>query len=150
MFPVCVCVCACVQGIPTAVADRLGDYTFDLQAITLKPHIDLHVDNQPEGLRAALQQLRALDAPNAVVNFEDWGMSLHRQDWAWSEELDQVVAEARPTLTHLEFDVPDVVPPDTPSYYEGAHTHTRTHSHNQDHLGAYTRHTVRTDDIRSL
>ncbi len=116
-----------VQGLHASMADRLGDWSFgnDVQSIILKPDTEIILPDRPAALRAALQQLRALDAPNAVVTFEGWGVfePSDMEEWdasdprwynkacAWTEELERVMAEALPTLPHLKFVTPDVEVP---------------------------------------
>ncbi len=83
----------------------------------------LGLNEEPEALTNTLTQLRALEAPGAVVQFKDW-------DWYY--DLADVLTEALPSLSHLKFDVPVIHELDSYGSGEGKtyiHAHIHTHMH---------------------
>ncbi len=87
------------QGLPAVIAERLQDWCFAVSEVFLAHLASLTGTEQQSALRAALTQLRALDAPGAVVSFTGW---------QWSQALADVLTEALPSLSHLKFNVPEV------------------------------------------
>lgn len=88
--------CRAAQGLQEL---SLEDWCFAVAEVMLTPW-NLSIHEQPPALRAALTHLRAMEAPGAVLTFHE--------DWAWSQALAGVLAEALPYLTHLNVAVTEV------------------------------------------
>ncbi len=88
------CVVSTLQGFDPDTLTHLHYYCFGVRGVSLYPGRDLQSDEQPAALRAALQQLSALQAPEAVVDLCIWDMT---------PALAAVVAECVPALPHLRF-----------------------------------------------
>ncbi len=89
-----------VQGLIFPLPSRLHDFSFPLPDVSVRWCDNIKAtQKQLRALRAALGQLRALDAPGAVLSFTGW---------QWSQALADVLTEALPSLSHLNITVPEV------------------------------------------
>ncbi len=82
------------------MSERGSDWCFTVQRIVIQRGVrQAGTSHQHAALRSVLRQLRALDAPGAVVTFSGW---------QWSQALADVLTEALPSLSHLNITVPEV------------------------------------------
>ncbi len=130
---VCVCVCVCVrvclQGLPAAVVERLGDWSFaGLKEIKMHFSCTFEAEDYHAALRRTLDQLGDMDAPGAVV----------RVRYRDGHDTASAVAEAVTTLKHLNI-CPNPYDPASGEHTRAhAHAHAHTHIHTHTHMYAHT------------
>ncbi len=89
----------CLQGLSERVVARLPDWRFMNPLIPIAPSpsvFSLGPATERTALTNVLQQLRDMQAPHSTILFADWH---------WSDDTQQMILTALPTLSHLTFGI---------------------------------------------